>query len=83
MTTGHRVIGEVDRFSAPTLIHEEAIYIHEGRQYQVEKLDYEEKKAYVRQVNVDYYTDANLAVELKVLHEDRSPVVPSNRQAFR
>jgi DEAD/DEAH box helicase domain-containing protein len=61
----------VDRFSAPTLIHEEAIYIHEGVQYQVEKLDYEEKKAWVRQVNVDYYTDANLATEFSVLHVDR------------
>jgi DEAD/DEAH box helicase domain-containing protein len=71
MSNGHRVIGEVDRFSAPTLIHEEAIYIHEGTQYQVEKLDYEEKKAYVREVNVDYFTDASMAVELKVLHEDR------------
>ncbi|GAA3404621.1 DEAD/DEAH box helicase [Paenibacillus hodogayensis] len=68
MSDGSRVIGEVDRFSAPTLVHEEAIYIHEGVQYQVEKLDYEEKKAYVREVNVDYYTDANLAVQLKVLH---------------
>ena len=71
MTEGARVIGEVDRFSAPTLIHEEAIYIHEGVQYQVEKLDYEEKKAFVRQVNVDYFTDANMAVELHVLHIDR------------
>ncbi|GIO11513.1 putative ATP-dependent helicase YprA [Cohnella xylanilytica] len=71
MTEGHKVIGEVDRFGAPTLIHEEAIYIHEGVQYQVEKLDYPEKKAYVRQVNVDYFTDASLAVELKVLHADR------------
>lgn len=70
MTEGHRVIGEVDRFSAPTLIHEEAIYLHEGVQYQVEKLDYPEKKAYVREVNVDYFTDANMAVELKVLHVD-------------
>lgn len=67
----NKVIGEVDRFSAPTLIHEEAIYIHEGVQYQVEMLDYEEKKAYVREVDVDYYTDANLAVELKVLHIDK------------
>lgn len=71
MTNGHRVLGEVDRFSAPTLIHEEAIYIHEGVQYQVEKLDYPEKKAYVREVDVDYYTDANMAVELKVLHVDK------------
>lgn len=71
MTEGARVIGEVDRFSAPTLIHEEAIYIHEGVQYQVEKLDYDEKKAFVRQVNVDYFTDANMAVELHVLHIDK------------
>ncbi|MFC0214697.1 DEAD/DEAH box helicase [Paenibacillus chartarius] len=71
MTAGAKVLGEVDRFSAPTLLHEEAIYIHEGVQFQVEKLDYDEKKAYVREVDVDYYTDANLAVELKVLHVNR------------
>ncbi|WP_400162500.1 DEAD/DEAH box helicase [Brevibacillus sp. TJ4] len=67
-----RVIGEMDRFSSMTLLHEEAIYLHQGRQYQVEKLDYEEKKAYVREVQVDYYTDANLAVQLKVLEQDQS-----------
>jgi DEAD/DEAH box helicase domain-containing protein len=71
LTNGARVIGEVDRFSAPTMIHEEAIYLHEGIQFQVEKLDYEEKKAFVRQVNVDYYTDASMAVQLKVLHVQR------------
>jgi DEAD/DEAH box helicase domain-containing protein len=41
--------------------------MHGGEQYQVERLDWEEKKAYVRRVDVDYYTDAELAVELKVL----------------
>ncbi|PZD93659.1 ATP-dependent helicase [Paenibacillus sambharensis] len=71
MTSGSRVLGEVDQFSAPTLIHEEAIYIHEGVQYQVEKLDFPEKKAYVREVDVDYFTDASMAVELKVLHVDK------------
>ena len=67
-----KVIGEMDRHSAMTLLHEEAIYLHQGVQYQVEKLDWEEKKAFVREVDVDYYTDANLAVEMKVLEEDRS-----------
>jgi len=66
-----RVIGEMDVFSAMTLLHEEAIYLHQGIQYQVEKLDWEEKKAFVREVNVDYYTDANLAVQLKILEEDK------------
>jgi DEAD/DEAH box helicase domain-containing protein len=62
-----RVIGEMDRFSVLTLLHEEAIYLHEGTQYHVDKLDWDEQKAYVRQVEADYYTDANLAVTLKVL----------------
>jgi DEAD/DEAH box helicase domain-containing protein len=66
-----RVIGEMDRFSAMTLLHEEAIYLHQGVQFQVEKLDWEEKKAFVREVVVDYYTDANLAVQLKVLEVDK------------
>ncbi|BDG47024.1 DEAD/DEAH box helicase [Parageobacillus sp. KH3-4] len=75
-TGNHRVIGEMDRFSAMTLLHEEAIYLHEGVQYQVEKLDWEEKKAYVREVNVEYFTDANLAVQLHVLEEDRCEQKP-------
>ncbi len=66
-----RVIGEMDTFSAMTLLHDEAIYLHQGIQYQVEKLDWDEKKAYVREVDVDYYTDANLAVQLKVLEVDK------------
>ncbi|OYD09861.1 DEAD/DEAH box helicase [Paludifilum halophilum] len=81
-TGQHRVLGEVDRFSAPTLIHEEAIYLHEGAQYQVEKLDYEEKKAYVRKVDVDYYTDANLAVQLKVLEVDREECLANHSRGI-
>ncbi len=76
---GPHVIGEVDAFSAPMLIHEEAIYMHGGEQYQVEKLDFENKKAYVRRVEVDYYTDANLAVEIKVLEEWQQEPGPAAR----
>lgn len=64
----HRVvIGEMDRYTVPMLLHEHAIYMHEGQQYQVEKLDFTEKKAYVRSVDVDYYTDADLNTSVKVL----------------
>ena len=66
-----KVIGEMDRFSAMTLLHDEAIYLHQGIQFQVERLDWDEKKAFVREVDVDYFTDANLAVQLKVLEEDK------------
>ncbi|ASS69101.1 MULTISPECIES: DEAD/DEAH box helicase [unclassified Paenibacillus] len=67
-----RIIGEMDRFSAMTLLHDEAIYLHEGVQFQVEKLDWDHKKAYVREVDVEYYTDANLAINLKVLEIDKT-----------
>ncbi|QPC48388.1 DEAD/DEAH box helicase [Mangrovibacillus cuniculi] len=70
VTASSVVIGEMDTFSALTLLHDEAIYLHQGVQFQVEELDWEEKKAYVTKVEVDYFTDANLAVELKVLEED-------------
>lgn len=71
-----RVIGECDRPSAPLLVHEDAIYIHRGQQYQVEHLDWDDKKAYVTPVAVDYYTDAQLAVDLKVLESFERAELP-------
>ena len=68
----HKVIGEMDRFTVPMLLHQYAIYMHEGRQYQVEELDFDDKKGYVREVNVGYYTDADLTTSLKVLDEFES-----------
>jgi DEAD/DEAH box helicase domain-containing protein len=61
------VIGEMDYFSAPIFLHPEAIYLHSANQYQVTKLDWEGKKAYVKEVQVDYYTDAETKSDLKVL----------------
>jgi DEAD/DEAH box helicase domain-containing protein len=67
-----RVIGEMDRPSAATMLHDEAIYNHLGRQYEVIRLDWPEKKAFVRAVEVDYYTTASLAVRLAVLDQSAS-----------
>ncbi|MCX6830014.1 MAG: DEAD/DEAH box helicase [candidate division Zixibacteria bacterium] len=63
----NRVIGEVDYYSAPIFLHPEAIYLHDADQYQVTELDWEGKKAYVKEVAVDYYTDAETKSDLKVL----------------
>lgn len=65
--THHRVIGEMDRYTVPMLLHENAIYMHEAQQYQVEKLDFEACKAFIRRVDVGYYTDADLNVSLNLL----------------
>src|SRR6184192_4576384 len=68
-----QVIGEMDQFTAPVLLHEEAVYLHEGAQYHVDRLDWNEKKAYVRPVEVDYYTDALASVSVRVLDTFAGP----------
>lgn len=69
ITGEERVIGEVAFPAALTELHEKAIYLHEARQYQVERMDYGGRKAYVRQVECDYYTDAIDYTQVKVLEE--------------
>ena len=61
------VVGEVDFTSAPTTVHEKAIYLHGAQQYHVEHLDFKERKAFVRQVDVDYYTDAIRYTQVRIL----------------
>ncbi len=62
-----RVIAEVDFTAALTALHPKAIYIVEGEQYFVEKLDFEERKAYVKKTDIDYYTDAIDYTKITVL----------------
>jgi DEAD/DEAH box helicase domain-containing protein len=63
----HQVIAEVDWDSAFTGVHDEAIYMMESQQYHVDHLDLERKKAYVRKVDVDYYTDAMTYTNVRVI----------------
>jgi DEAD/DEAH box helicase domain-containing protein len=62
-----RVIGEVSFSSALTTVHPKAIYLHEGQQFQVERLDFDQRKAFVRSVDVDYYTDAIRYTQIRIL----------------
>ena len=62
-----QVIGEIDIFAARLLVHPKAIYLHGAQQYHVDELDWAQRKAFVRKVDVDYYTTAELAVTLKPL----------------
>jgi DEAD/DEAH box helicase domain-containing protein len=61
------VIGEVDFSSALPTVHPKAIYIHQGQQYHVDRLDFDQRKAYVKRVNVDYFTDAIRYTQVRVL----------------
>jgi DEAD/DEAH box helicase domain-containing protein len=51
-------LAELDFRSTHTMLHEQAIYQHDAAQYQVERLDYENHKAFVRHVEPDYFTTA-------------------------
>ena len=66
-TNGERVIGETDFTSGPATLHEKAIYILEGQLFQVERLDFDGRKAYLRAVDCDYYTDAITYTKVTIL----------------
>ena len=66
--TGYpKAIAEVDWDSAFTTVHTDAIYMVESQQYHVNQLDLDGKKAYVRKVDVDYYTDAMTYTNVRVI----------------
>ncbi len=62
-------IAEIDWRGAHTMLHEQAIYQHDGECWQVEKFDYENHKAFVRKVKPDYWTDAMTYTTVSVLEE--------------
>ena len=65
-----KVIGEIDYFSAPVMIHDEAVYLHRGRHYFVEQLKWDERRAEVKEIKSDYYTDAHQKTRISVLARD-------------
>ena len=67
---GNQVIGEIDEWGAFTLLHTEAIYLHGGETYFVERLDLEQRVAYVRQGEFDYYTVSIDRTTLRVLEDE-------------
>jgi DEAD/DEAH box helicase domain-containing protein len=75
------VIADVSYTTALTTLHEKAIYLHEAKQFHVERFDYKERKAYVRRVDCDYYTDAIDYTQVKILNEAESSPLGAMRAA--
>ena len=71
------VIAEVDYSSAAMTLYEGAIYLIQARPWQVERLDWVGRKAFVRQTRADYYTEAIDYTRLKVLSELEACDAPS------
>src|SRR5687767_13064164 len=77
-TSGADVIGETSFNSGPATLHEKAIYLIEGALYQVEKLDFDGRKAYVRRIECDYYTDAITYTKVTALESFAAEVMRSH-----
>ncbi|HEX2675128.1 MAG TPA: DEAD/DEAH box helicase, partial [Polyangiales bacterium] len=75
------VIGEMDFRSTHTMLHVQAIYQHGAETFQVEKLDFENHKAFVRKVDSDYFTDAMTHVKVSVTETERSQLIGTQLMA--
>ncbi len=67
VTKDPRIVAEVDYDSAPSMVHEKAVYILEGKSFFVEKYDHKERRVHVREAEVDYYTDAISYTKVRIL----------------
>ncbi len=64
-----QVIGQMDRPSAPILLYQGAVYLHGGETYMVESLDWDKGLALVRAADLDYYTRASSATDVRIIEE--------------
>ncbi|MBS2034317.1 DEAD/DEAH box helicase [bacterium] len=83
MDQNNRVIAEVDWNAARSTVYEDAIYMCEAKTYNVKRLDYAQRRAYVRAVEVDYYTDAITSTAVKVLDSFQRQSIPAEERVVR
>ena len=62
-----KALGEVDRESSITQVHEGAIYQVQGETWRIERFDHTNRRAYARSVDSDYFTDAQADTDVRVL----------------
>ncbi len=81
-TTGgaQTIIAEVDWTSAPSTLYPGAIYMIQSQPYQVERLDWTGRKAFVTRTRADYYTDAIDYTRLKILDRFEARQTAGDRQ---
>ena len=65
-----KILAEIDRPSAITEVYAGAIYGHQGDTYLVERFDFQDRRAFVRLIDADFYTEADTETEVKILHLD-------------
>ena len=73
--TGERAIGTVDSARAFSAVHPGAMYLHQGRQFRVTRLDTHQHAAYLEQADdADEYTQPRSETDIEIVTEDeRAP----------
>ena len=77
-----RTLAELDWRATPTMLHEQAIYQHDAEQFQVERLDHENHKAFVKKVEPDYFTTALSHRKVSIIERDKERGVFRGKGAF-
>jgi DEAD/DEAH box helicase domain-containing protein len=80
-TNGSRTIGTLDEWSAYSQLHDQAVYLHNGETYFVDKLDLSEKVAYIHKADVDYFTQALTETKIRVDEEELRREFSNNPQS--
>jgi DEAD/DEAH box helicase domain-containing protein len=72
---GGRLIGTVDEGRAFSTVHQGALYLHQGRQYRVTRLDLDDRAAWVEPCEADEVTQAVSDLNVELLDVDDRAVV--------
>jgi DEAD/DEAH box helicase domain-containing protein len=68
-------IGNVDKPSAPFLVHTGAVYMHEGQVFLVENLDLENNIAHLHRTEVDYYTQPGGETSVQLIQKSAESAI--------
>jgi DEAD/DEAH box helicase domain-containing protein len=75
-------VGEVDGSSALWMVHPNAIYIHEGRTFEVRSLNLEDSRANLVPVNVDYFTTPSQEVSVEKISASEEQLVTGGGKGY-
>ncbi len=75
-----RTIAEIDYESALWMVHPQAIYLQSGQMFEVQTLDLGNKTAFLKHVEVDYYTEPKKSVEIESVSLLRREDVPGGNK---
>ncbi|MDP6044908.1 MAG: DEAD/DEAH box helicase [Phycisphaerae bacterium] len=82
VTAAERVIGTVSELSAMSQLHDHAVYIHAADTYFVQRLDIDQKIAFVERLDLDYYTQSVQSSQIRIDEEDETSEWRNARLGF-